>query len=510
MTELDLDLKVASRRLLWKMGHSTRIDVVLRAARTAPGGARGRSASPESFTDLDVLGVSVLPNGRVNSSIVDCKTGGSSIITRLFWLRGLSEFFDADDAYMVRDRDISRDAGQLANRLGLTAFSDKNVLDLEQLYPSSLPLESGHLSKLFDAAYIAKVMHRTTGLDKRLNKLLEYRQFEYWVLPEYRNLIEVVTALKGVNSVLDGRSPLHTGLILDFAWLYVLSLARCIGHLRTVHIGNLKAGLTEYLAGGVVQLSQKQDLAMLLERLKDSQKIPATVRTGVNPPYFEGLLELVVRLQRRTDVLTSVLRILEFQTTVALGGDKVPAADAFGAHFDRVGAKLAYDVVAFLVEAADLDPKFAETIKALLSPAPPAPEPSQLQVRGRPEVGAAMPSEDVPLSDVTDPDAEGETSGAHDPEARDEEGSSVLDGDGDGDGPDESEPNMSGADQSNTADLDGPDTLDATGDDTGSAQPEPGGEVPEALNLDAVEVSHLQRLPPLFEVDGEESADDKR
>ncbi|MDQ0893498.1 hypothetical protein [Agromyces ramosus] len=372
MTELDLGLKAISRRLLWRMGFSTRIDVVLRALRvTAPPTSRTaraqlRGAAPEAFTDLDVLGIAVTSSAGVRSSIVDCKTGGSSIISRMFWLRGLADFFEADDAYMVRDRAISKDARQLASRLHLKALTESEVTSLEKVHQQTLPLESAPLSLLFDPDYIARVIARTSKLDRRLDPLLDYRQFDYWVYPEHRNLIEMVEVLNGAKGALDGNSPIHTGILIDCAWLYVLSAAHCLSYLRAVHISDLSYGLSEYLAGGTAQLNQKRDLANLLEQLRDTKQIPEKVKVSVNPRYFAELLELLIRLLRRTEALTDVLRVLEFQSTMSIGGDKVPAERAFGNQYNRVAAKLAVDVVAFLVAAADLDPTFTSTTRELL------------------------------------------------------------------------------------------------------------------------------------------------
>jgi len=368
MTELDIALKAASRRLLWRMGYSTRIDVPLRAiqASTAAGRGKGRSSTPESFTDLDVLGVSIDQAASVRSSIVDCKTGGASTISRMFWVRGLQDFFEADDAFIVRDRAISRDARQLANRLGLTALSSEEVTAIESLHPVDLPLEIEPLALLFDPDEIARVMVRSTGLDARLHGLMEYRQFDYWVYPEHLNMMKMIEVLKSTADHLDVSNPIHTGIVLDCAWLYVLSSAHALHALRAVHISDLSAGLSEYLAGGPSQLRQKRDIFEILSRLQQDRQIPESVRVGVNPAYFDGLLELLTRLLRRNTVLTPLLRLLEFQSTMAIAGRKVSTATAFGSAYDRVAAKLAIDVVSFLVSTAGLHPGFVVSARTLL------------------------------------------------------------------------------------------------------------------------------------------------
>ncbi len=153
MSELDLGLKVASRRLLWRMGYTTRLDVQLRGVwgpgrpdRASERARRG--AQPESFTDLDVLGLGFAGGSRLHSAIVDCKTSPGGSTGRMFWVRGVADFFAADDAYMVRDSVVSDAARQLTTRLGITALTSDDLGRLEALHPSELPLDTAPLSQL--------------------------------------------------------------------------------------------------------------------------------------------------------------------------------------------------------------------------------------------------------------------------------------------------------------------------------------------------------------------------
>lgn len=354
MSELDLDQKVGARRLLWRMGYSTRIDVVLRAVELA---GHGRGA-PEAYTDLDVLGVEVTASGDVQSCIVDCKTGNSSVIGRMFWVRGLVELFGADTAFMVRDQAISGDAQQLASRLGISALTQGDLSTLDGMLQTSVPLTTAPLSILFEAEKVKATMARFTGMDRRLKPLLDYRQFAYWVHEDHRNLVGIPDTLKDLQDVLDPKNPLHVGLVLDSAWLYLLSIARAIGAIRTSHVAHLDHGLSQYIAGGAVQLSQKRELADLLTSLQKTGEIPTGPTASVDPPFFDGLLELVVRLLRRGRLLNEALRVLEYQTAASVLNVKASAAEAFGAEYDRTAAKLALDVVIFIVTAANLDEAF--------------------------------------------------------------------------------------------------------------------------------------------------------
>lgn len=372
MTELDLGQKVRARELLWRMGFSTRIDVDLRAA-DLPYAASGRSNGPEPFTDVDVLGVAVTPSGHVQIAIVDCKTGGSSTISRMFWVRGLVELFGADSAFMVRERAISADAQQLAGKLGIKALTEADVAGLNKRLQTNIPVEGPLLRQLFDKDEVGKVKIVGSQLGKKLRPLMTYRQFDYWVYPEHRQLIALVDALHEAKDELQSGNSVHMGLFLDCVWLYLLSLARCVGALRSSpHVLDLNMALSEYLAGGSLQLVQKHEMAELLKALQEEKQVPGSVSVNVNPRFFEPLLELVMRLQRRGSTINDALRLLEFQSASILTKTRQFAQDAFGGAYDPTAAKLAVDVVEFLVAAAELPQGFANVARTVLSSPPTA------------------------------------------------------------------------------------------------------------------------------------------
>ncbi len=358
MTEKDLHQKVAARRLLWRMGYSTRIDVVLRAVELA-NSDRGGQRSPEAFTDLDVLGVAITPSGQVQTCIVDCKTGNRSVIGRMFWVRGLVELFGADTAIMVRDQAISADAQQLASRLDISAFTETDIAQLEASIQSPLPVNAGPLSGLFEAGQVEATMKRYIGMDRRLKSLLDFRQFQYWVHEDHLNLVALPDVLIDLKNVLDPSNPLHVGLVVDAAWLYLLTLARCVAALRSAPVSRMPYGLSEYIAGGTTQLNQKREIAELLRSMQSSGRIPERAVVEVNPRFFDPLLELVTRLTRRGAQLNAALRTLEYQAAASMLGGQPPARDAFGDAWDRTAAKLALDVVEFLVTSAGLSVTFS-------------------------------------------------------------------------------------------------------------------------------------------------------
>lgn len=367
MTELDLGLKVATRRLFWRMGFSTRIDVPLRAF--VPGGTLRKERAPESFTDLDVLGLTITPGFRLHGAIADCKTGkNAKAIERVFWLRGVADFFSADDAWVVREYPPPDAARQLAGRLGIAVLTSDDVTALEEFHPTELPLTHPAVARLFDRQKVAEHLAAFTGLDKRLRPLLEYRQFDYFVYEPHRNPLQLVAHLHDAKTTLDPKNPLYVALFMDMAWLYLVAVTQIVQHVRAAHLTDPDTATQEYLFGGQVGLREKRQMANLLAKV-----VPADMeRPDPLPPYYPHLRELVVRVLRRPDQILTALRYSEVATAGLADGVRVRIRTAFADHYDEIAAKLLTDVCGFLVGAGDLDAEFRVQAKRILLDVPDA------------------------------------------------------------------------------------------------------------------------------------------
>ena len=265
-----------------------------------------------------------MPGGsRLHSAIVDCKTTQRRSTERMFWVRGVADFFAADDAYMVRETLVTEAARQLATRLRITALTSDDLARLEALHPCELALDAQPLSLLFDAPSAARALTAFNDLDSRLRPLLDYRNFGYWLFDEYRNPVQLVEHLRGCARHLDARNPQHLALVLDLTWMYTVTLSHAIHSIRSARISDPDRGLQEYLFGGPVGLGEKQQLAQLLVGLRDSGAVPPGVNVDPLPAYYPKLRELVTRLMRRPDRILTALRLLELLTAVTALGTKV-------------------------------------------------------------------------------------------------------------------------------------------------------------------------------------------
>lgn len=391
MTELDLGLKVGVRRLLWSMGFSTRLDVELRGdGRTGKGGS-----APETFTDLDVLGVAMAPGYRLSTTIADCKSGRRDKPTaRMLWARGVADLFGADDVMLVREHEVNDATRQLSSRLGITVLTSADLVRMQDLHGQPVANPTGPLSLLFDRASVASNLAAYTGLDKRLNPLLEYRSFDYWVYDQHRNPVQMVAHLRDASKWLNSKDPIHLGLFFDLAWLYLMSMVRVTEHMRGAFLQDPDRGLQEYLFGGATGLQEKRKTAELLQSLR-----PVGAREMSHlPDYYPQLRELASRLLRRPGSMQAALRHTEAMSALAAAKARVPLVDAFGADYDNIAAKLVADVCGFLVSAADLVPEFRTHARAYLlaEPVATAPPASSAPVGGSPTLytgaGAAPPT----------------------------------------------------------------------------------------------------------------------
>lgn len=361
MTELDLGLKVQARELLWHMGFTTRIDVPL-GTLTPNERSKAGPTKFESFTDLDVLGINFVGGVLPHATVVDCKTSSRRVTERVFWVRGVADLFGADDAWLVREREVPPVARQLCTRLGVAAMTQSDLTRLVQYHPDATPYGTSGLARLFKADEVERALHAFDALDKRLDGLVNFRRLGFFVNEDYENLIQTVSHLSLAGRTMDPANPVLCALFFDVLWLYLLTISRAVVYVRKSHGDDVDAGLSEYITGGQAGLREKQALAqMLAEFAPDDAEAPSPL-----PPYFASLRELVLRFLRRPASILTAMRYAEVATATLSARMRTSTATAFGATFDPIAAKLAADCAGFLVSAAGLNAEFRVVARSIL------------------------------------------------------------------------------------------------------------------------------------------------
>lgn len=362
MSQKDLQLKMDARRLFWRMGLTTRVNVGMRAY-VSPGKTKSRKGV-EEYTDLDVLGLGFAPDYRLQALVADCKTSAKRSTERMFWLRGVADFFTADNAFLVRSNDVPAATRQLSTRLGLTVVTPADMEALTNSYPALEGPPDEALGLLFDSGAVAGYQEHFENLARKLRPLYEYCRFDYWVYEPHRNVGQLVAHLADARTHLDGGLRLHLALFFECVWLATLSLAHAVQHVRRAHLVDIDTSLREFIFGGQMGLREKEQLAAVLRDLAGRDAERGT--DGVLPGYYPALLEVVTRFTQRPATLLPALRYAEWLAEAMMAGNSEWLGAVFGSGYDRVAGKLMADVAGFLVTAADLDPHFRENARALL------------------------------------------------------------------------------------------------------------------------------------------------
>lgn len=355
MSEKDLGQKIEMRQAFWAMGASTRIDVKL-GAFVDPARSRTR-AGAEEWTDLDVLGVLSTPFGGTQFVVADCKTSRGRVTERVFWLRGVADLFGAQAAYLTREGEIPESARQLALRLRVSAFDGADRMTFrEQLGAALLPASGAFL----ELETMLRWTRLTLDTPEAIARLQRYRQSFYWLVRRGRNLTGLPTAIARVAKAFDPDQRWAHALVADLAWLYLVAILDAVDEITRLHLADVSGGLLQAVVGSEQDRREKETLARQLGDLFthiDPSVQSRLPRLPIRPAYFEDLVDLVARVSRLRGQVTGALRALEFTgvETIANVGARWP--DAFPAADPRE-AKLASDVIRFLVRSCGLNPEF--------------------------------------------------------------------------------------------------------------------------------------------------------
>src|SRR5262249_48270985 len=153
--------------------------------------------------------------------VADCKASVKRATERVFWLKGVAELFRAQNAYLIRDRELPPAARQLALRLGVAAMDapDRKQF-LDQAGTARLPKAGkfldGDTYRTWDALLI--------DTPKSLEQLQRYRRSFFWVFQQRRNLLQLPGYVHARAKELDPRQRWAQALVIDMAWLYLVTV----------------------------------------------------------------------------------------------------------------------------------------------------------------------------------------------------------------------------------------------------------------------------------------------
>jgi hypothetical protein len=343
--ERDLPLKLAMRRVFWGMNYATRVNLKL----AVPG--QGRVA--EELSDVDVVAFSTGADFSVRLLIADCKSSAKvSPAGRIFWLAGVRDYFGADRAYVVLQREIPGGAREAAGRLGIDVLAENDRQILENVHGPHAPP-----APFFEIGGVERLQQLASNLDKKLERLVRFREHDFWALPEERRLQRLVVELRQAAPTLDASQKGHRLLVVDLLFLFALGLLGACRFVSSVSLADPREALLVYLLGGPEQTRARRrqltDLEAAMRKLGEAVPAEVFADLRIEPAYFDALVETVARFLRRPRDAQRVLRYVEWWAQAQLGLDGPPAAK-LGPGYADYTRKLVADLARTCFAAAGL------------------------------------------------------------------------------------------------------------------------------------------------------------
>lgn len=347
--EQDLPLKLAMRRVFWGMNYATRINLKL----ALPGDRR----TSDELSDVDCVAFSTGADFSLRLLISDCKSGAKvSPAARAFWLGGVRDFFGADRAYLVLSREIPKGVREMAGQLDLDILGEADRQILENVHGPKAPA-----APFFEVPGVRRLQELATGLDKKLESLVRFREHDFWSLPEERRLQRLIVELRKAGPTLNAKQKAHQLLVLDVLFLFAIAVLGACRFVSAVSLGDPREALLVYLLGGPEQTrsrrNQLRDLESALGALGKNVDVPKEVLAALKlePPYFDELAETVARFLRRPRDAQRILRYLEWWGQAQVGLDAPSVVTVLGPSYGDYTRKLAADLARTCMSGAGLD-----------------------------------------------------------------------------------------------------------------------------------------------------------
>lgn len=353
----DLSLKLRFRRLLFCQGYWTPIEVELSYYEE-----EGTALKRRSLTDLDVLGIRYSGLLLPHKIIGDCKSGKNvSDVSRMFWIRGVVDYFGANQGYYLRPK-IDSHARGLAPRLGISAMDEDELTATEialNVNTLALPLADIQVQEAINDLWgvdIAKG-HKPNEDELKLKRAYSFLTYGYWYIEAFRSLLMLIQRFTTIARLLDPASPKHVLLAFTGAERMGLSLLDIAAHVRAQGGDAVKLART-YIYGGALGLRDKEKFFELLRRV-------APQAPDLDPPFLPDILEVLGRLLRNPSGASDVLRHLmaAYLWCAHLGNKSLPSLP--GGDGNTAALVLAKDIAIAFSRATGCSPKLFDSLQSL-------------------------------------------------------------------------------------------------------------------------------------------------
>ncbi len=346
----DFELKIRLNNILWSLGYYTRIEVKLAEYSVT-------KKIPMELTDLDVLGIRLSPDFLFDYIVVDCTSNKDFIkspMKKIFWLKGVMDFFGASNGYLVLDTDspIAEFQRGVATKLGITILNLENLTNLEKRV---LRPEIKNFKLATPESWIYFENNLTT-LDEVLHPLLKFRKHTYWMNEHHQNISVILTMLQKYKTSVKEDHKFHKVLIMDLMTLLSLSLLHMSKFVFHTNPEKPEQELRAYFYGGYKELEMREEIVKNLNRLiekiqKQKMLFNLSSEISLDPEYLPQLFDLVFRWVNKPKDAIQIPRYLQMLLfeEVLYNRENKDAFEYLKKDFSETTKKFVRDLGAFLI-----------------------------------------------------------------------------------------------------------------------------------------------------------------
>lgn len=347
----DFELKVQFQKILWSMGLWSRIDipvVIYEEDKT-------RAKLKKHFlTDIDVYGESIQPDFSLVKNIGDCKSGNVKVFERLFWIRGVKDYINADQAYLVK-KNLSEKAKLFMPKVNVKGIDEKAIKEYVNIYHTS----NLHL---FSREYYNRRDEIISQLSNEYQKIYDYLNTRYWFTDSNTSQRVLMTMLQKNNfyNTFKKDNKAHRFLLLEICILLARTLIDCCNYVVSRDVINIEQSVLEYIHGGIdnytARMQMIKEISNSLKELLGPDGIENSVL--VKPNYFMELLKLIAVLVGEASNIRDVTRYMEIMQHEIILEKNIDYTNITGLNYSAVGHKLAKDIISFYLKTNNIDPDF--------------------------------------------------------------------------------------------------------------------------------------------------------
>lgn len=348
--------KVRFQKILWAMGNWSRIEIPIVIFEDDN---KNEKLQKHYLTDIDVYGEIIQPDFTFTKSIGDCKSGKNvKVFERLFWVKGVKEYLNAEHAYLIK-KSISSKAKIFMPKVDVKGVDDQSLSELEGIF------HSAHLV-LFSTDYYKARTEVIGQLVDEYKKIYDYMNTRYWFTELNVSMKVLMTMLKKrdfYNSFLKN-NKIHSFLLLEICIMLSRTLIDCSRYVMSRDVTNVEKSVMEYIHGGIDGYNSKmqmiREISTPIKEVLGSDEVANKVL--VKPDYFNELLKIIITLIGESLHTRDVIRYMELMQHEILLETSLDYTQITGLQYSPVGHKIAKDIVVFYLKANKIDSNFFDNI----------------------------------------------------------------------------------------------------------------------------------------------------